>query len=546
MKKIIISLCVVIVLIVTIITIVNQKENYQETSSLILQKIIKGNYEEVEGYFGIRYFKNVDEGGQSYESLRDKVGQVIDYSFKDDNISKKQKKYTYEIKSKMENYTVNILWEKQPNKWLIADIEAFLQEETNHDTSLYDDDLVDDIMYALIEGDYEKLYEYCSSDFGSIINENIVTSIDLREYIETHFYYTKPRFNEYVIKQWHYDEKINQNICEITINPGYSYSFNLKIIFDKSKKMTGLYIVELDQLNDKRIFNLSTDPTEEKVEIYDSIAEFLSSEKRNLVMEDLNSIYADMSNVFRNSMTIDEFKEYVSIMTKRIGLDKKTFQGAYFLDWNSDYDSNHYTCRQIIKSENYPDFKWISEKDDLEIISYINLFNDISYKNDEVNIEGLFLSRVDAYQTDDDLYSKLNESKKQEIYIPLNVGISKDLTENENSKMRFDKANILIDGLIHEDYEILWAIESKYTALNDVSELKELIEYQKKIVKSFQGAYRPVKGYEWIITGQYILEYAFMTYEGHLNKLIISYDQDNEIIDFNVVRVPRKEDYETY
>ena len=88
-------------------------------------------------------------------------------------------------------------------------------------------------------------------------------------------------------------------------------------------------------------------------------------------------------------------------------------------------------------------------------------------------------------------------------------------------------------------------IESKYTAFKDISEFKRLLELQKKVVNSFNGVYRPVSGYHWMITGQFILEYAFMTYEGDLNKLIISFDQNNEIMDFNFVRAPRKEDYET-
>lgn len=542
MKKIIAAISVVFILIIGIFMIAS-KEDYAETSTLILQQIIKGDYETFEDRFGVRYSKNIEDGGIPYNLLEEKIGDIYDFEYRDSKITNTSKTYIYIIQTEHKNYFIQMVWEKQPRKWMIASLDIVKPDDSI--PSKVDEALVHEIMDALIDSDFETLFDYCSSDFGQAIDLDVKKAEDLKMYVENHFYFTKPRFINYMITELYYDQNKNKNTCLIGVNQGYSHSFNLKLLFDNSNALTGLFIVELDKITDDVIFNLSTDVTEGTDAAYNSANIMLADEQYNLYMNDLNVMYANMSTVFRQSLTIDEFKSYLSHMINRTGLKNMTMKWAQFTDWNEDYDLNHYSGRHIIEHDDqlYP--KWISEKEPLKIMSYLNLYNDISVDKDDLTIEGLFFSRVDIYGTDMEVYSSLNDIDQQELYVPINLGLSSTLTEDENSKMRFDEANRLIDALIHEDYDTLWDIESKYTAYTDISELKKLLELQKKVVHSFNGAYRPVKGYDWLITGQYIMEYAFMTFDGDLNKLIISFDQDNEIMDFNVLRVPRKDDYET-
>lgn len=566
MKKIVLVL-ILIIGVIGFFIYQNKNDEFLSKSEEIVRNISKDQFELSEAYLGAVYFKTIDEGSSSMSDIKQRLGKIFDYEFVQVKDLKYAKEYVYKLQLENSTQEIMISWEKQPKDWLVAGVNTVSSlpvpvENIHYERVLH-------IVESLSEGDYEAIYQVCSPNFGEVAGLKINNANDFSNYIINELSFIKANIYSYEIIFEETINETNEKRITVAINEGNTDYYRLVFLIDETNLLTGLYIKEHHDIQDSMLFKMPSgdlssvykdgymiDSFKESIdEHYTSAVRYAGHYQYFYINNDYKKMYTMLKDPLRNRFTFDEFVAYVDIMKKRVSIEFLRNELAEFVDYNMVYDKPHYSTRLIVAGDMSKDLKRnIVEKSNVVLKDYCNFVLDLDEQvivndsEESINndIDGFYLTRVSSLESNKALYESLSVEEQNHIFVPENIGISAELSLEENREMRFDKIDGLIKAIKHKEYESLLTIESRYSGLETIEDVKLLMYYQEMVVGSFTGIYIPVRGYNWLMTGQYIMEYAFLNYEGQLNKLIVTFDFDNEIMDYNVLVIPREVENESF
>lgn len=539
-----IMLISLVVLLGSLFMIFNRSEEISDEA--IMGLIVKENFVTLRDYIGPLYERSIRDGEDSFESLEEQYGDVSDFYVKERK-DEKIRSVTYTVVTKDQVFDCIIYWEKQPIKYMISAFEIITSDEEDKefkpvsDISSSDSEELEleniDILLSILNTitlRSEKTFQpFLKEDFGSDFGLVVESESDILNYLYDDLFFTKLKINSFSIDEPIYSELHDITTYHVHINPNSPGSLTWIVTLNGDNKITALYFQELEDLKKAYIFHIP----ENEVSNLNKRAiekELINDQHYYLLENRYNTLYANMSHAYREKISYEDFYTYMMLMRQRTGIESLNNAYGLFSDMDTSFGQDFCTYRQVIYSDTMGLPSWINERDNLSF--YLNYQQDVVLEDEDYVVNDFFLSRINAYSVKS-TNQQLTSDQIEEIYFPQLVGQWTELSKDENTEVRFQKIDQLVKALIYKDWDKLWEIESKYTQLDSVEALQQLVGYQEKVVGSFEGVYMPRIGYEWGIAGAYILEIAFMTYDGNLNKLLVTFDCNNEIIDFNVMHI---------
>lgn len=282
--------------------------------------------------------------------------------------------------------------------------------------------------------------------------------------------------------------------------------------------------------------------------IFNSADRYAGHVSTFLSEENYEMLYGMFSNKIDFPLSFKSFVSYINLMLERCFVESQISVIGTFVDFQPGYDETFFETNTLIATDG-SGVPTIFKKENAVIQPGINLILNIAsdvtvgdaIKSIRRDIYGIGMTYVDTYQLNGQYFDTLSTEDKNEYYVPILKGIATTLTQEENDLMRLENSRDLIQALTYGDKDRLWAIESYHSGFKTRTSYESFLSLQEEIVGSFNGIYVPVHGSEFLITGQYILEYIFLTHESDLNKLIITFDSDNKILSYDVMNVVRRE-----
>lgn len=560
LKKILIVISVlffVATILISLLIVKNNKKNQNiKSAEEIISAICKNEYNIAEKFLGPIYYKNIEDDEKlSIEKIGESLNDILDYSF-DGKVKKNNKEYiTYKIILSNQTLGVKLIYSKQPKEWLIEEVEL-LKEKKEADIEITSEilnfEISEKIVAAVANKDYKTVYSHCDESFGAIIGYKFPDYESLEYFVLSEFDFMKSKYKTFEI----IESKViplSYLRVEVAINPGESGEFTLILLYSliNKDKLIGMFIKEINDIKSEGfifdIYTKSVDGKSKEINEKGSInySMFLQSAYAN---NNNKLIYAAMTKEFRNRLTYNEFETYLELMQKRVIVMPNGEEMFPISEFINVYDKTFYR----VNTSSYKDLEYkkiknrIPEKDFVNIVNTIDILLDV--QNDVIlgdtsediqsKVSNIFFRRTCSYiRNDEELGSDVDLF---ELHTVENKGKSKDLTEDENTFERSYKASELIIALKFKDYEKLWEIESINTGFDNVDEMVKLIELQEKIVGTFEGIYLPIRKNLLLSSGIIEMEYAYETPEGLLNSIIITFDYDNEILDFNVSQLEKE------
>lgn len=344
----------------------------------------------------------------------------------------------------------------------------------------------------------------------------------------------------------------------VVVNKDQPGEFRLGVVMNADLKLSGIYCIEFEHAKKGIIGQL---PNNIESYLSESERESISNEKYQMashytayVMEylmnhDYPKLYQILNESIREKISLEAFTRYITLMRKRsFTEDIDVYLGA-MIDMEIDYDEATF----MMSGNGYTKGTYrhmILDKENAVIRhgfnAYIEVNRDVVAGDNPESIEsdlsGIVLHSASLYEINPEYFNTLTEEEQMNYYIPVLNGSSVIQSPKENKSIRMEKAFELIEALKYEDFDKLWAIESYHTGFDSVEELKEYYELQVKLVGSFNSIFMPIKGYDYLMTGQFIIEFAFVDQNEQLSKLLIAFDSDNQILSYDVMNVKRGHD----
>lgn len=554
MKKIII---ITFFAVLVFISCVDTKTEIIEGSNQVIQGICKKDVSYIQSLIGVIFEKK----GIDASNLLDKDIQIVDYEMKAINKSNEIWEVFYNIKTENEAIHVKIEWKKQPKEWLVSDIKIINPDEI---TSYMSDDLItqiDAVCVKLVKGDYKELYGLIADDFGEQAGYKIGSAEALLDYLEYEFSFFQPQFNTYEILNLSKISASGDDEVIVEFNKGQPGSFRLGLNFDDKLRLSGLYCIEFEHAKEGIITQLSLNNVEDYYQ-EDEISESYSLENKEhlesaeiysahvyeyLASNNYKMLYVMMDDFVRSKLSFNQFTRYMTLMRKRsFTKNLDTYLGA-ILDINISYDEPTFmlSANGYVKDSFEHQFM---TKEDAQLkhgfTAYIEVNEDVISSDDPDSISndliGLVLNSASLYEINSEYYQTLSDEEQMNYYVPQLDGTSLEYSDQDNHNMRLEKSFELIKALKYKDFDALWSIESYHTGLENIDELKEYYDLQVKLIGSFNSIYLPIQGYPYLMTGQFIVEFAFVDQNDQLSKLMITFDSDNRILSYDVMNVKRR------
>lgn len=539
-----------------------KKVDLEMPSNLIIQNACKNQNELSLSYLGIKYdmLNEVD-----INNLSGLLVNVRDYHLTDMKDEDEIKLYKYTVETSDTSYAVTIEWQQQPDDWLVSYIK-WTENVSNNDYG-YDinQDLIDRtllILEALSAKDYDTVYEFTAVDFGYLASFFIENKEDLIIYLEDEFYFLDPIYKTFDIEHWSVDNITGNDAILVAVNKGLPGEFHLNVLLNEDLEMTGIYSLEMEVAKGSILFRL---PVNDYSKYYDGSNYTVDFEEKNrkhitsvdryaahvsafLYDGNYQMLYSMMSDKIDFSLSYEAFETYINLMLERCFVESPHMAIGTFTDFKYEYDELFFDSSNIVPITGQGPTT-IGEKNNTVIQPCINLMIDIAVDDgiDSIkrDIYGIGMSYADIYQLNEPYYYSLTPEDQNEYYVPVLEGISTVLTQEENDVMRLEKARQLIKALKYKNMDELWQIESYHSGLKTKESYETFYKLQEEIIGSFNGIYVQSNGYDYLMTGQYHLEFVFLTHEGKLSKLIVTFDSHNEILSYDVMNLVRKGYYET-
>lgn len=559
MKKIIIMTFFMFLVFVSCVDI---KAEINEKSNQIIQGVCKNDSSYINPLVGVIFDKkNID-----ITTLINRDIEIVDYEMKSIVKSNEIWEVLYTVMTESEPFDIKIKWQMQPKEWLLSDIKILNSDDV---TSYMSDELivqVNAICESLINGEYRELYNFMSDDFGKLAGYKISSADALAEYLRFEFSFFQPRFDTFKISHWSKITVSGDDEIIVKFNEEQSDSFRLAINLDNNLKLTGLYCIEFEHAKEGVIAQLSLNDVEDYYHGEEINKAYHTNNKEHIESADLYAayvyeylasdnykmLYIMMDDLVRRQLSFNEFTRYITLMRKRSFTENLDVYLGGMLDININYDETTY----MMSSNGYvkDSFKHtILPKDNAKLKhgfnAYIELNQEVMVDDDPDSISndliGLILNSASLYEINPEYFLTLSENEQMSYYIPLLSGSSLEHTEQENHDIRLKKSFELIRALKAKNFEALWAIESYHTGFESIEEFKEYYELQVKLIGSFNSIYLPIQGYKYLMTGQFIVEFAFVDQNDQLSKLLIAFDSDNKILSYDVMNVKRRSNEES-
>lgn len=209
-------------------------------------------------------------------------------------------------------------------------------------------------------------------------------------------------------------------------------------------------------------------------------------------------LYSFMADEFCEKLTLEELVIYIDLMKKRIGINEVVSKGYVFPKISVNYSNIFYEPSYV--QENVS--RNIFYNTNIEMNEFPKNLNDIGVSS---VIENVYLTKSKPYILE---------------------------TIPDNKKLREKNLEILINALINKDYELLYDIDAKHNHLNK-DEFIEFIKLQEKIISTFSGVYYLSNTAKIFNNNGYVVE-CLIREENSLNRLIVEFNNEQEIISFNV------------
>lgn len=256
MKKKICKFMYIISICVFLSSCVTKESNLLKSSENIVQNICKNQNNLSEELFGIKYEMNHN---QTLDELSSVLQGIEDFTLDHKESNTDRLFYYYNIKTQTVSYEVVILWEKQPDEWLVSKIDWHEIVPNNVYGYDIDQELIDKVLlivHALAEKDYETIYKHTSKEFGLLAGIFVENLQDLNVYLEDEFYFLNPRYLTFDIEHWSIENQTKNNAVLVAVNKGLPGEFHLNVLLDQNNKMTGIYCIEMETAKADIVFYL--------------------------------------------------------------------------------------------------------------------------------------------------------------------------------------------------------------------------------------------------------------------------------------------------
>jgi len=542
LKRIVCSLIVIFVIPI-LVSCQTDKNKLEILSNEIIRKMIESDTIDISEYQGVRFQTRHDK--EYLDEISDALNNITNYKFQTVNESETQIEYTFLLNSLNKEIQFKIIWEKQPYKWLIADIVFTESDEILSQIPTYISERVLLLCSYLKSNNLDKIFDYTSKSFGASLDLHINSSSALKKYIETEMAFIQPRYGDYKIIFWSKEDDTSNDIVTVAFNEEKKGEFHVNFILNKELELIGLYCVEFEEAKDSILASL---PTQDASYYYNSEGLLEAYEKKHhgniesskaLAHESINQfgssnykrLYSMMSREYQSKMNFDEFTTYLDLMKRRCSISQIVIYHGSIFEVEVDYDVQNYLLYgngkyMMSDSEEYGFTSFIEVKEDVVVTDDRSLIKD--------DILSFFVCPSKKYNVE------FNDSGVYNTE-PVLEGKSIYQSDDENYSDRVEALNNLIQALKYQDYDALWEIEKNSLGFKTKEESISFINLQEKIIGSFDSIYAMNNGYSYHMTGQFNIEVAFITRDQELGKLIVTFDDNNKIVSYNVAAIYRGE-----
>lgn len=526
----------VLVLTSSLVACYQEEKKVTTTSDKVMLLIKAENIEAVEPYLGILY----ESSSRHMDDLFQEIGTI--QSVKRDRVIVQDSQYSvrYALTGE-DNYFVTLTWEKQPNDWLVSEIDWVQGDKI---VNYMPETLIEksqEVYQWLALNDYQKLYNMMAKDFGEPAGLNISSVEALEAYLTQEFSFIRPRFYNYEIDYWSVLEGSKDDEVLITVNKDRAGTFRLGLAFDDDFMLTGIYCIEFEHAKAGILQLLSLDSENIEKPSIDSAVQLPAYVIDYLKNNQYDEIYRLLDASIQKRINEKAYRDYLVLMKKRAyASDIDTYIGTFveayediqlsLMSYSNGYVSDVFTPT-------------IEEKENAIIRHGFNAYMEMKpsvYVTDNPedlgeDLYGIALQAASLYEVNESYYETLNEQEQNSYYVPILSGRMNDYTPEENAMIRLEKAYELIEYLKYEEFDLLWQIESYQTGFENQNEYITYYQLQSQLIGTFNSIYVPLKDYNYLMTGQFVLEFLMVNDQNIPSRLIVAFDANHEILSYDVI-----------
>ncbi|MBN2793969.1 MAG: hypothetical protein JXR88_01085 [Clostridia bacterium] len=563
MKKVLVLMISVLILASSIFIYMHTRVDEEIDYNWVMSGVIKNNLEDIRPYIGPVFENRIREGDVDILSYLRQMHEVYDFELTNETQTKNLQKFTFSVDSETGIHQMTLIFTKQPKSFLLDNIEfelgylenSDLNEQFQYASSYYG------IMNAFMKQDFNALYAYCCDDFAHDVGYDIENEVELKDYYDMEMWFQNSKFSTYKFSELYENQNTHQVIVKSIINENTEDQFTLVLVFDvdEKDKLQGFYFDEMNKIQtsgylfrpatvtDEQIMNPGTSIYSDGfLEKYDTLLKDMDYVGCNSYLElhhnNYKMLYYTMNQSFRELMTLEDYKRYLTLMLKRTGI--KTENSSFTTDWRYEADCympffrHTYSVLDDTFEALYTPLPKDSNKVAVNYLNFVTEYDQSPSKGSDqyLKIKNIYFSRVYSYLSN---YEYNNITNKD---LEIKTFYFDDFLAGKDADFwleRKNKVRALITALKEEDYDFIWQQEKRYSGLESKDELVELIGLQRQVVGSFNGVYFPqnqILDYQF---GRYFEEVPFETFDGNYNVLYATFDYENNLIDFNVGRLPK-------